>query len=197
VVRPCNPQEASSSRELASLAVQRAPCLPNPLSMAVKASSMSPAIPGRRFDAAVPGPRRVAIISGPMGGRRCLRYGTLLKRGPCVRSSWCRSGSFNGTPRPGVARELPFKSHFKGEAKFFKNTQNQNTHGGCRCGDLRPSGTRPRERSEGALLGIEGGDLAAGGGYPLLANCRPEMPLALRVAATKSASRSLRTYTSI
>jgi hypothetical protein len=40
-----------SSRELASLAVQRAPCLPNPLSMAVKAPSMPPAVPGRRFGA--------------------------------------------------------------------------------------------------------------------------------------------------
>jgi hypothetical protein len=109
VVEPCNPQEAFSSRKLASLAVQRAPCLPNPLSMAVKASSMSPAVPGRRFGATVPGPRRVAIISGP-------RYGTLLKRGFRVRSSWSQSSSFNGTPRPGVARELPFKIHFKGEA---------------------------------------------------------------------------------
>jgi hypothetical protein len=86
--------------------------------MAVKAPSMSPAVPDRRFGAAVPGPRRVlAIISGPTGGRRCLRYGALLKRGFGVRSSWSRSGSFNGLPRPGVARELPFKSHFKGEAK--------------------------------------------------------------------------------
>jgi hypothetical protein len=79
---------------------------------------MSPTVPGRRFGATVPGPRRAAVISGPTGGRRCPRYGALLKRGPCVRSSWSRSGSFNGTPRPGVARELPFKSHFKGEAKF-------------------------------------------------------------------------------
>jgi hypothetical protein len=54
----------------------------------------------------------VAITSGPTGGRRCLRYGTLLKRGSGVRLSWSRSGSFNGLPRPGVARELPFKSHF-------------------------------------------------------------------------------------
>jgi hypothetical protein len=113
---------APSSRKLASLAMQRAPCLPNPLSMAVKASSMSPAVPGRRFGAAAPGPRRAAVISGPTGGRRCLRYGTLLKRGFCVCSSWraSRSGSFNGTPRPGVARELLFKNHFKGEAIFFE-----------------------------------------------------------------------------
>jgi hypothetical protein len=73
---------------------------------------------GRRFGATVPGPRRVAIISGPTGGRRCLRCGTLLKRGPRVRSSWYRSSSSSGTPGPGVARELPFKSHFKGEAKL-------------------------------------------------------------------------------
>jgi hypothetical protein len=38
----------------------------------------------------------------------------MLKRWSRVRSSWSRSGSFNGTPRPGVARELPFKSHCKG-----------------------------------------------------------------------------------
>jgi hypothetical protein len=60
---------------------------------------------------------RVCAIVRPTGGRRCLRYGTLLKRGFGVRSSWSRSGSFNGLPRPGVARELPFKSHFKGEAR--------------------------------------------------------------------------------
>jgi hypothetical protein len=90
--------------------------------MAVKALPMSPVVPGRRFDAAVPGPRRVTIISVPMGGRRCIRYGTLLKRGLRVRSSWSRSGSSSGTPGPGVARELPFKSHFKGEAKqSFQN----------------------------------------------------------------------------
>jgi hypothetical protein len=53
------------------------------------------------------------------GGRRCPRHGTLLKRGLGVRSPWSRSGSFDGLLRPGVARELPFKSHFKGEAKFF------------------------------------------------------------------------------
>jgi hypothetical protein len=68
-----------------------------------------------------------------------------------------------------------------------------------------PSGNRPRERSntsgwrEEALLDIEGGDLAglAAAAYPLLASCRPEMSLTFRVAATKSASRSLRAYTSI
>jgi hypothetical protein len=112
------PNEAPPSQKLASLAVQRVPCLQTPLSMAVIASSMSPAVPGRRFGATAPGPRRVAIISGPTGGRRCLRHGALLKRGPGVCSSWSRSGSFNGMSRPGVARELPFKSHFKGEAEF-------------------------------------------------------------------------------
>jgi hypothetical protein len=68
---------------------------------------MFPTAPGRRFGPTVLGPRRAAIISGPTGGRRCPRYGTLLKRGLGVRSSWSRSGSFNGLPRPGVARELP------------------------------------------------------------------------------------------
>jgi hypothetical protein len=87
--------------------------------MAVQASSMAPAVPGRRVDATVPGPRRVAIISGPTGARRGHRYGTLLKQRLRVRSSRPRFGSSSGTPGPGVARELPFKSHFKGEAKFF------------------------------------------------------------------------------
>jgi hypothetical protein len=50
--------------------------------------------------------------------RRCLpRCGALLKRVFRVPPSWPWSGSSNGVPRPGAARELPFKSHFKGEAK--------------------------------------------------------------------------------
>jgi hypothetical protein len=53
------------------------------------------------------------FISGPTGGCRCLCCGTLLKRGPRVRSSLSRSSSFNGLPRPGVARELPFIRPFQ------------------------------------------------------------------------------------
>jgi hypothetical protein len=69
VLKPCNPKRSLLFKELAILAVPRSPCLQTPLLVAVKASSMSPAVPGRRFDAAaVPGPRRVAIISGPTGG---------------------------------------------------------------------------------------------------------------------------------
>jgi hypothetical protein len=87
---------------------------------------MAPAVPGRRFDATVPGPRRATIIAGPTGGRRCHRYGALLKRRFRVHSSWCWSGSSNGTPRTGVTRaELQFKSHFKGEAKFFSEESSQ------------------------------------------------------------------------
>jgi hypothetical protein len=136
------PNEAfSSKKQLAILAVPRSPCLQNPLLMAVKAPSMSPAVPGRRFDAAVPGSRRVAIISGPTGGRRCRRCGALLKRRALrVRSSRSRFGSSSGTPGPGAARELQFKSH---------------------------------------------------SGWNIVAR---KYRLALRVAATKSASRSLRTY---
>jgi hypothetical protein len=117
--------KAPPSQKLASLAVQRAPCPTNPLSMAVEALSMSPTAPGRRFDAAAPGPRRVVIISEPTGGRRCLRHGTLLKRGPGVRSSWSRSGSSNGLPRPGAARELPLKNYFKGEASESHHQQKE------------------------------------------------------------------------
>jgi hypothetical protein len=55
VVKPCNPQEqASSSRKIASLTAKRAPahpCPPNPLSVAVEASSMSPVVPGHRASA--------------------------------------------------------------------------------------------------------------------------------------------------
>jgi hypothetical protein len=56
---------AFSLKELATLGVQRGPCLPNPLSTAPFKASLvvpPPAVPGRRFGATVPGPRRVAII---------------------------------------------------------------------------------------------------------------------------------------
>jgi hypothetical protein len=119
VVKPCNPRRSLLFKKIAILAVPRSPCPQNMLLMTVQASSMAPAVPGRRVGAAVPGPRRVAIISGPTGGRRCHRYGTLIKRRPRVRSSRSRFGSSSGTPRPGAARELQFKSHFKGEAKFY------------------------------------------------------------------------------
>jgi hypothetical protein len=113
VVKPCNLRRSLLFKEIAILTVPRGPCLRNPLLMAVKgASLMFPTAPGRRFNATVPEPRRVVIKSGPTGGRRCPRYGTLLKRWSRVRSSWSRSGSFHGTPRPGVARELPFKKPF-------------------------------------------------------------------------------------
>ena len=119
VVEPCNLRRSLLFKEIAILAVPRSPCPQNTLLMAVQASSMAPAVPGRRVGATVPGPRRVATISGPTGGRRCHRNGTLIKRRPRVRSSRSRFGSSSGTPGPGVARELQFKSHFKGEAKFF------------------------------------------------------------------------------
>jgi hypothetical protein len=118
VVKPCNPRRSLLFKEIAILAVPRSPCLQNTLSMTARASSMAPAVPGRHVDAVVPGSRRVAITSGPTGGRRCHRYGTLLKRRPHVRSSRSRFGSSSGTPGPGVARELQFKSHFKGEARW-------------------------------------------------------------------------------
>jgi hypothetical protein len=73
----------------------------------------------------VPGPRRVASISGPTGCRRCHRYGTLIKRRLRVRSSRSRFGSSSGTPGPGVARELQFKSHFKGEARLWEFNQTE------------------------------------------------------------------------
>jgi hypothetical protein len=120
VVKPCNLRRSLLFKEIAILAVPRGPCLRNPLLTTVEASLVFPAVPGRRFGATVSGPRRVAIKPGPTGGRRCPRCGTLLKRWSRVRSSRSRSGSFSGTPRPGVARELPFKSHFKGEAKFIR-----------------------------------------------------------------------------
>jgi hypothetical protein len=123
VVKPFNLRRSLLFKEIAILAVPRGPCLRNPLLIAVRASLMSPAVPGRRFGATVPGPRRVVIKSGPTGGRRCPRYGTLLKRWSRVRSSWSRSGSFNGTPRPGVAREPPFKNPFqrRGEVSKFNH----------------------------------------------------------------------------
>jgi hypothetical protein len=105
VVKPFNLRRSLLFKEITILAVPRGPCLRTPLLMAIKASLMFPAVPGRRFGATVPGPRRVVIKSGPTGSRRCPRCGTLLKRRSRVRSSWSRSGSFNGTPRPGVSHE--------------------------------------------------------------------------------------------
>jgi hypothetical protein len=119
VVKPCNLRRCLLFKEIAILAVPRSPCLQHTLLMTVQASSMPPAVPGRRVNATVPGPRRLPIISGPTGGRRCHRYGALIKRRLRVRSSRSRLGSSSGTPGSGVARELQFKSHFKGEAKFF------------------------------------------------------------------------------
>jgi hypothetical protein len=188
VVKPCNLRRSLLFKEIVILTVPRSPCLQNTLLMAVQASSMAPAVPGRRVGASYcsgaqkgdhyigtyggppmsplrypakakaqrslvavsirlvqryararrrtratvqkPFQRRgeVIIISGPTGGRRCLRYGALLKRGLGVRSSGSRSGSFVCLPRPGAARELPFKSHFKGEAKFLgRRSRDDNT----------------------------------------------------------------------
>jgi hypothetical protein len=118
VVKPYNLRRSLLFKEIAILAVSRSPCLPNTLLATVQASSMAPAVPGRRVDATVPGPRRVAIISGPTGGHRCHRYGTLIKRRPRARSSQSRFGSSSGPPGPGAARELQFTSHSKGEAKY-------------------------------------------------------------------------------
>jgi hypothetical protein len=53
----------------------------------------------------------------PMSPR--LRCGALLKRGPRVRSSWSRSGSFNGTPRPGVAESYRSKAISKKDSTFY------------------------------------------------------------------------------
>jgi hypothetical protein len=97
VLKPCNLRRSPLFKEIAILAVPRGPCPRNPLLMTAKASLVFPNAPGRRFGATVPGPRRVVIKSGPTGGRRCPRCGTLLKRWSRVRSSWSRSGSFNGT----------------------------------------------------------------------------------------------------
>ena len=113
MVKPCDLRRSLLFREIAILAVPRSPCLQNILLMTVQASSMPPRRPWPSRRRYCPGPRRAAIISGPTGGRRCPRYGALLKRGLGVRSSWPRSGSFNGLPRPDVARELPFKKPFQ------------------------------------------------------------------------------------
>jgi hypothetical protein len=60
VVKPCNLRRSLLFKEIAIMAVPRSPCLQNILLMTVQASSMAPAVPGRRVDATVPGPRRVA-----------------------------------------------------------------------------------------------------------------------------------------
>ena len=122
MVKPCDLRRSLLFREIAILAVPRSPCLQNIILMTVQASSVPPRRPWPSRRRYCPGPRRAAIISGPTGGRRCPRYGALLKRGLGVRSSWPRSGSFNGLPRPDVARELPFKrpiiwTTLRGEAR--------------------------------------------------------------------------------
>jgi hypothetical protein len=66
-----------------------------------------------------------------------------------------------------------------------------------------PSGNRPRERSGTsggglvALLDMEGGDLAAGGLPPAGELLTENIGSLRELAATKSASRSLRTYLNI
>ena len=82
VVKPCDLRRSLLFREIAILAVPRSPCLQNILLMTVQASSMPPRRPWPSRRRYCPGPRRAAIISGPTGGRRCPRYGALLKRGP-------------------------------------------------------------------------------------------------------------------
>ena len=52
--------------------------------------------------------------------------------------------------------------------RALKSAGERNTHGGGRCGDLRE--TACTGESGGALYGIDGGDLAAGDLFPLLAN---------------------------
>jgi hypothetical protein len=53
VVKPCNPPEAFSSRKLAGLAVQRAPCPPNPfdgrypLFIDGRCRHLRPSVPGK------------------------------------------------------------------------------------------------------------------------------------------------------
>ena len=78
----------------------------------------------------------------------------------------------------------------------LKSAGEQNTHGGCRCGDLRET-ARAKEvtlrgagvKREEALHGIDGGDLAA---RPNIGSLCEQQPLkALRAPC------SLRTYTSI
>ena len=131
MVKPCNPKRSfpfTETRQPGRAASgSHVPCLTNPLSMAVKALSMSPpsltairtAASALLFQGLGGWP-----IPGPTGGRRCTHaYGTLLKRGPGARSSWSRSGTCNGLPRPGVARELPLTIHFafqrRGEFFFY------------------------------------------------------------------------------
>jgi hypothetical protein len=56
----------------------------------------------------------------------------------------------------------------------LKGVGERNTHGGCRCGDLRGSARAREATLRGGMEGLclVGGDLAAGGGaLPLLANC--------------------------
>jgi hypothetical protein len=151
VVKPCNPKRSFPFTETRQPDRAAGPMHSKPFIGGRYSSFDVPQRPWpslRRY--CCPGHRRVAIISGPTGSRRCcLRYGTLLKRGPGVRSSWSRSGSSNGLPRPGVARELPFKSHFKGEAKPFHLSSMPRHTGPTGCAreavqgrDIRQSTTR-------------------------------------------------------
>jgi hypothetical protein len=89
VVKPCNLQSSTKPPLQRNRHPERATePMPSKHFIDDRSSFLDgPAVPGRRVGATVPGCRRVAIISGPTGGRRCHRYGTLLKRRLRVRSS--------------------------------------------------------------------------------------------------------------
>jgi hypothetical protein len=85
----------------------------------------------------------------------------------------------------------------------LKSVGERNTHGGCRCRDIRETSRAKEVALRGgltavALLYIEGGDLAAGGPPPAGELLTGNIGSLHELAATKSvASRSLRAYTSI
>jgi hypothetical protein len=69
MVKPCNLRRGLLFKEIAILAVPRSPCLQNTLSMTVQASSMAPAVPGRRVGAtAPPGASKGGHYIGTYGG---------------------------------------------------------------------------------------------------------------------------------
>jgi hypothetical protein len=106
VVKPCNPKP----KPMPSL--HR-----NSLSMAIKAPSMPPAVPDRRVDVTVFGASKGGHYIGTYGEPPMSPLRHSAKRRLLVRSSRSRFGSSNGASGPGVARELQFKSHFKGEER--------------------------------------------------------------------------------
>jgi hypothetical protein len=124
VVKPCNLQRSLLFKEIAILAVPRSPCLQNTLLMTVQASSMAPAVPGRRVGAVgcCSGASKGGHYIGTYGGAPMSppRYPDKAKapRSLIAVSIRLIQRYARARRRTRATAPLQFKSHFKGEAKL-------------------------------------------------------------------------------